>query len=85
MLRPLASKLLFWMSMALAVAGSGSAAFAHAGDHSRLTVAEMANHLMSSLDHKYTIMTVVLVMAFTGASVALAYRKRSRSPGTPAT
>jgi ABC-type enterochelin transport system permease subunit len=71
-----ASKTALAAVTAMAVSGLSTAASAHVGDHSRLTVAELANHLMSSLDHKYTIMTVVLVMAFTGASVVLAYRKR---------
>ena len=85
MLRTLASRLSFAALIALAVAGSGSAAFAHVGDHSQMTVAEMANHLLSSLDHKYTIMMVVLVMALAGASVLLASRKRWRSPEKSAT
>jgi hypothetical protein len=71
---------------ALVLTGLSSAAFAHAGDHTQMTIAEMANHLLSSLDHRLAIIAVVLAMALAGASVLLARRRRrGRSPGTPAT
>jgi len=73
--RSFASKTSLAVLTAIAVAGFSTAASAHVGDHSHMTVAEMANHLLASLDHKFTIMAVVLVMAVAGASVLLATRK----------
>lgn len=84
--RSIATKFSLAALVAVATIGFSSAAFAHVGDHTHMTVAEIANHLWSSLDHKLTIMAVVLVMALAGASVLLARRKgRGRSPETPAT
>jgi len=72
--------------IAPAVVVISPAAFAHAGDHSHMTIAEMANHLWSSLDHELTILAVVLVMVLAGASVLLARRKgRGRSQEKSAT
>jgi type IV secretory pathway VirB2 component (pilin) len=84
--RPFASKTSLAAFTAIAAAAFSTAAFAHAGDHSLMTVAEMANHLLSSLDHRLTIVTVVLAIAAAGVSVLLVCRKSGdRSPGTPAT
>jgi hypothetical protein len=66
----------FFAALAMAVTGLGPAQ-AHVGDHAHMTAAEMANHLLSSLDHKSTIMVIALAVAAAGASVLLAYRKRS--------
>ena len=69
-----------------AVTGFGPAASAHVGDHSHMTVPELANHLLSNLDHELAIMVVGLVIALAGASAFLVRRKgRQRSPGKSAT
>ena len=78
--RALAPRLSLAVLAILAVAGAGAPAFAHVGDHSRMTIAEMADHLFSSLDHRFAITAVVLVLALAGVSALLAYRKRGRSP-----
>lgn len=84
--RPFATHVSRAALAALVLTGLSSAAFAHAGDHSLMTVAEMADHLLSSLDHKLTVMAVVLAMALAGASVLLARRRRrGRWPGRSAT
>ena len=63
-----------------------TAASAHVGDHSHMSFAEMANHLLSSLDHELTIVAVVLILALAGSSALPSRRKgRNRSPETPAT
>jgi type IV secretory pathway VirB2 component (pilin) len=74
--RSFASKTVLAAVAAMAVTGLSTAASAHVGDHSHMTFAEIANHLLASLDHKFTIMAVVLAIAVAGASVLLAYRKR---------
>jgi hypothetical protein len=68
--RPLA------VAVAFALAGQSSAALAHAGDHSLMTFAGIADHLLSNLDHTSAIMAIVTVAAAAGASALLAYRKR---------
>jgi hypothetical protein len=71
---------------AVAVAGSGSAALAHAGDHSHMTFGELADHLATSLDHRLTLVAVVLFVAVTVATVLLARRPGpGRLPETPET
>jgi len=74
--RSFASKTSLAALTAMALSGFSTAASAHVGDHSHMTLAGMADHLWSSFDHKLTIMAVVLVMALAGASVLRAYRKR---------
>ena len=71
---------------AIAVTGFSPAAFAHVGEHSHMTVSELANHLLSNLDHRLALMVVVFVIALAGASVLLARRKRrENSPEKSAT
>jgi hypothetical protein len=62
------------LAIALVLAGQGTAAHAHAGDHAHMTFAGLANHLLASLDHTSAIMAVVLAMALAGASALLARR-----------
>jgi hypothetical protein len=84
--RPHASTLSLSVLTALAVAGFSPAALAHIADHSHMTVVEVAEHLLTSLDHRLTIMAALILLAAAGASALLVLRKgRARSPETPAT
>ncbi len=68
-----------------ALIGSSSAALAHGGDHSHMTIVEAASHLLSSLDHRLTIMAVVLLAAVAASALVARRIKQGRWPGTPAT
>jgi hydrogenase/urease accessory protein HupE len=71
---------------ALAIVGFSTSAFAHVGDHSHMTVSQLANHLLTNVDHELAIMVVGLVIALASASVLLVRRQvRQRSPGKSAT
>jgi urease accessory protein len=60
MIRPLACKLSFAALVGLVVAGSGTAAFAHAGDHSHIGVVAGLLHPFSGLDHLLAMVAVGL-------------------------
>jgi hypothetical protein len=78
--RSLASCLSLAALTAVAVTAFGSAASAHAGNHANMTFGELADHLAASMDHKLTIMVVVLLAVVTGVSLALVRRTALRRP-----
>lgn len=62
-------------------AGLGAPALAHVGDHSHMTFAELADHLLSRLDHTLTIATVMLLLGAAGFAALLMRRNaRVRAP-----
>lgn len=72
-------------SITLLLIGLSTAALAHVGDHSHMTFAGLADHLMSGPDHQLAIMAVLLVMAIAAGAGVLASRKHRRQPETPRT
>lgn len=64
------------LAIAVVLAFSSTTALAHAGDHAHMTFAEIANHLLASLDHASAIAAIVTVVAAAGATALLTYRKR---------
>ena len=62
----------------LATAGFSSAALAHAGDHSHMSVTELLTHLSASLDHKSTIVAIGAVLAVIAVAAVVMGKKRPR-------
>lgn len=66
------------------LAATNTAALAHVGDHSHMSLAEMTNHLWANLDHRFTVIAVAMVLVLAGVTV-LGTRRKGRGRGTPAT
>lgn len=57
------------------VAASSTPASAHVGDHSHMTFAALAEHLLTALDHRFAIAAVVLLAGFAAVVTAMTRRK----------
>jgi hypothetical protein len=77
--------------LAVLAAGLSTPASAHVGDHSHMSFADLADHILTKLDHRLGIAAVVLLASVAGLFTALTRRKAragaraARFPETPAT
>ena len=78
MLRSLAVTFVLTALVLVTAAGFGSVAFAHGGDHSHMSVADLATHLSASWDHRSTIVAIGGAFALAAALVLLTGKKRAR-------
>ena len=78
MLRSLAVTFVLTALVLVMATGFGSVAFAHGGDHSLMSVVELATHLSDSWDHRSTIVAIGGAFALAAALVLLTGKKRAR-------
>ena len=78
MLRSLAVTFVLTALTLVTATDIGSVAFAHGGDHSHMSVVELATHLSASWYHKSTIVAIGLAFALAAVSALLIGKKRAR-------
>jgi hypothetical protein len=78
MLRSLAVTFVLTALTLVTATDIGSVAFAHGGDHSHMSVVELASHLSANWDHRSTIVAIGGAFALAAALVLLTGKKRAR-------